>query len=153
LECEFETVYLSSLAYLTPSQYPVIEAHRATRESHLYSNPRIITGGTNRHLLQPTKVNKQRRKSKVKAIQDSADKGKHRSDSSSGEPSSSKSRTPLVGKLLRQETSSSSSSGKSDKSQLVDLVVEDHDAEDIERVRARKEGGSGWNEVAPKHYV
>jgi hypothetical protein len=54
--------------------------------------------------------------------------------------------------MLRQNTSSSSS-GKSDKDQLVDLVVEDHEAEEVERVRARKEGGSGWNELPPKHFV
>lgn len=59
---------------------------------------------------------------------------------------------PLVGKLLRQK-SSSSTSAKSDKSQLVDLVVEDHEAEEVERVRARKEGGSAWNEEPPKHFV
>lgn len=35
----------------------------------------------------------------------------------------------------------------------MDLVVEDHDAEQVERVRARKEGGPGWNEAEPKHYV
>jgi hypothetical protein len=54
--------------------------------------------------------------------------------------------------FLRQK-SSSSSSAKSDKSQLVDLVVEDHHAEEIDRVRARKEGGPGWNEVPSKHFV
>lgn len=50
-------------------------------------------------------------------------------------------------------TSTSSSSIKSDRSQLVDLVIEDHEAEDLERVRARKEGGPAWNEVPPKHFV
>jgi len=58
----------------------------------------------------------------------------------------------LIGNLLRQK-SSSSSSAKSDKSQLVDLVVEDHDAEEIDRIRARKEGGPAWNEVENKHFV
>ncbi|KAF2736771.1 DUF300-domain-containing protein [Polyplosphaeria fusca] len=131
--------------------YPVIEAHRATREDQLYSNPQIVTASTNRNLLQPTKDNKARRKSKIREIQEAAAKGKQRSDSStSGEASGSKSR---VGKLLRQKSSSSSGSGKSDKSQLVDLVVEDHEAEEVERVRARKEGSSGWNEVPPKHFV
>ncbi|KKY23161.1 hypothetical protein UCDDS831_g03286 [Diplodia seriata] len=33
------------------------------------------------------------------------------------------------------------------------LVVEDHEAEEVERVRARKEGGPGWNEAEPKHFV
>lgn len=58
----------------------------------------------------------------------------------------------MVGTLLRQK-SSSSSSAKSDKGQLVDLVVEDHDAEEVDRVRARKEGGPAWNEVENKHFV
>jgi hypothetical protein len=80
--------------------------------------------------------------------------GKARGESpDKGEPSSSKSRTNLVSKLLRQQSASSSSSGKSDKSQLVDLVVEDHEAEEVERVRARKEGGPGWNEVPARHFV
>lgn len=35
----------------------------------------------------------------------------------------------------------------------MDLVVEDHQAEEIERVRARKEGGPGWNSVEQKHFV
>jgi len=50
-------------------------------------------------------------------------------------------------------TSTSSSSIKSDHSQLVDLIIEDHEAEEIERVRARKEGDPAWNEVSPKHFV
>jgi hypothetical protein len=132
--------------------YPVITAHTATRESRLYTTPTIVTAATHRHLLQPTKENKQRRKSRIKEIQKSVDKGKHRSDESSPEGSKSKSRAGLVKNLLRQQ-SSSSSSAKSDKSQLVDLVVEDHEAEEIETVRARKEGGPGWNEVPAKHFV
>jgi hypothetical protein len=114
----------------------------------------VITAATNRNLLQPTDANKKRRKSQIKNIQDSVGKGKHRSDSSTsnGESSHSKSRVPIVSKLLRQK-SSSSSSAKSDKSQLVDLVVEDHSAEEVERVRARKEGGSAWNEEPAKHFV
>lgn len=138
---------------LTILQYPVIEAHRANRENRLYGEPPILTGASNRHLLQPTEENKKRRKSQIKTIQEDVSKGKHRSDSSSGEPSSSKSRKGVVAKLLRQESSSSTSSGKSDKSQLVDLVVEDTGAEDVERIRARKEGGSGWNETEQKHFV
>lgn len=31
--------------------------------------------------------------------------------------------------------------------------MEDHQAEEIERVRARKEGGPGWNSVEQKHFV
>lgn len=54
--------------------------------------------------------------------------------------------------MLRHH-SSASSSAKSDRSQLVDLVVEDTVAEDTERVRARKEGSAGWNETEPKRFV
>lgn len=144
----------SDVSALITSQYPVIEAHRASREDQLYANPSIITASTNRNLLQPTKDNKQRRKSQIKEIRESVDKGKHRSGSSDhGESSHSKSHIPLVGKLLRTESSSSTSTAKTNSSQLVDLVVEDYQAEEVERVRARKEGGPGWNEVPPKHFV
>ena len=54
--------------------------------------------------------------------------------------------------MLREE-SSSSHSARSGRSQLVDLMVEDTEAEETERVRARKEGGSAWNEDETKHYV
>jgi hypothetical protein len=110
----------------------------------------VITAATNRNLLQPTTESRKRRRSQIKHVKESVDKGKQRGDSSTENDESSHSKLPLVGKLLRQ---SSSSSVKSDKSQLVDLVVEDHDAEEVERVRARKEGGSGWNEEPPKHFV
>jgi hypothetical protein len=146
---------------LTHPQYPVIEAHRARRQDRYSTEPPIITASTNRNYLQPTADNKRRRKSQIKKIQEdhsrpdkgSRAKGKQRSDSSSnGESSKHKSKVPLVGKLLRQE-STSSSSAKSNKSQLVDLVVEDHDAEEVDRIRARKEGGPAWNEVENKHFV
>lgn len=138
-------------SHLTKSQYPVIEAHRASREDRLYGNPSILTASTNRNLLQPTKENERRRKSQIKDLQASTKKGKQRGDSSNGESSRSRSRG-AVGKLLRQK-SSSSNSAKSDRSQLVDLVVEDRHAEEVDRVRARKEGGPGWNEVPPRHFV
>ena len=51
------------------------------------------------------------------------------------------------------ERAASSSSSNSHNSQLVDLVVEDREAANIERVRARKEGGPGWNSVEQKHFV
>lgn len=119
----------------------------------MYADPSVLTASTNRNLLQPTQENKRRRKSQIKTVQESTNKGKHRSsDSSNGESSQSKSRAPLISKLARQK-SSSSNSAKSDKSELVDLVVEDHQAEEVDRVRARKEGGPGWNEVPSKHFV
>ncbi|XP_014558248.1 hypothetical protein COCVIDRAFT_94964 [Bipolaris victoriae FI3] len=136
--------------------YPVIEAHRPSREDRLYADPNILTASTNRNLLQPTKDHKRRRKSQIKEIQSSVDKGKQRRGSSAAGSSRSKSphsksHAPFS-HLLRQK-SSSSSSAKSDRTQLVDLVVEDRQAEEVERVRARKEGGPGWNEVPAKHFV
>ncbi|KAF2435899.1 DUF300-domain-containing protein [Tothia fuscella] len=130
--------------------YPVITAHTATREAILHQDPTIITASSNRHVLQPTRAHKQRRKSRIKDIQESAGKGKNRDSSVSGESSRSQSKRPLLSKI---SSNTSSSSAKSDRSQLVDLVVEDHAAEQIERVRARKEGGAAWNEAEPKHFV
>lgn len=99
--------------------------------------------------MQPTKANKQRRKGKIDRIQDSADKGKHRDSSSTGE-SRSRSRSALKNAVTGK---SRSSSGKEDKDQLIDLVIEDQDAEEVERVRARKEGSPEWNKHNPKHFV
>ena len=103
----------------------------------LGADPDIITTSTNRNLLQPTKANRERRASN---IQRDLAKGK------------STSRAPVLDAMLREDSSSSHSS-RSGRSQLVDLVVEDTEAEQTERVRARKEGGSAWNEDEPKHYV
>lgn len=141
--------------------YPVVTAHIPSRERWLHADPDLMTTSTNRNLLQPTKKSKSRRKSKVKetikdvkARTESSPKGKQR-DSSAGGSQNGKAeegRAPGLKGLLRQH-SSASSSGKSDRSQLVDLVVEDTTAEETERVRARKEGSAGWNEIEPKRYV
>ena len=119
-----------------------------SRERWLAQEPELLTTSTNRNLLQPTKENKKRRESD---IQKTIDKGKHRSSSSSGDGPKRKYHVPLLSSL-RQE-SSSSSSAQSAKDQLVDLVVEDKQAEVAERVRARKEGGAEWNEAEPKRFV
>ena len=58
----------------------------------------------------------------------------------------------MLNEMLSEE-SSSSHSAKSGRSQLVDLMIEDTEAEDTERVRARKEGGSAWNQDETKHFV
>jgi len=100
--------------------------------------------------LEPTKVKKARR---VSSMQKGGSKGKSRTSSSSAETSNSRSfRAPVVSELIREE-SSSSKSAKSGRSQLVDLVVEDTEAVEVERVRARKEGGAVWNENEAKHFT
>ena len=86
-------------------------------------------------------------------MQKKLDKGKHRSSSGSASVSKSGARAPLINGLLREESSGSSASAKSGRSQLVDLVVEDKDAAETERVRARKEGGAAWNTDEPTHFV
>lgn len=102
--------------------------------------------------MQPTKDQKKRRKGRIKEIQEEASEGKAGVRSSENDNSKSKSvTTPALG-LLRRD-SASSKSVESGRSQLVDLVVEDNKAEEIERVRARKEGSPAWNEVPPKHFV
>ena len=119
-----------------------------SRELWAGADPNIVTTSTNRNLLHPTKISKKRRESK---IQKRLNKGKHRSSSSEGGTSTSRSRAPIVNGLIRGD--SSDSSGTAARDQLVDLIVEDKDAEETERVRARKEGGAAWNVNEPTHFV
>ena len=132
-----------------PLQYPVVTAHHARREDWLHHSPYLLTTSTNRNLLAPTRDHKTRRRSEIKQ---SIQKGKNRSTS----PSEGSSERPhqqgaLESKLKREH--SPSASGKYEPSQLADLVVEDTEAEEAERVRARKEGGDTWNRNQPKHFV
>ncbi|USW52925.1 Putative organic solute transporter subunit alpha/Transmembrane protein [Septoria linicola] len=138
--------------------YPVINTHYATREDRLYADPNTISQTTNRAILQPGKEQRQRRKSKIAHLKHKVHQHDRPESSGSGGGSSkgkgkakeTLENLPVVGKLVRNESSHSTASHSS---QLVDLVVEDHDAEEIERVRARKEGGPGWNSVEQKHFV
>ena len=112
----------------------------------------MLTTSVNRNLLQPTKANKERRESNIqKEIE--ADKRRASSSTGTGKKSKAATRAPVINGLIREESSSSSKSAKSGRSQLVDLMVEDKDAENAERVRARKEGGAAWNVDEAKHFV
>ncbi|KAF2722947.1 DUF300-domain-containing protein [Polychaeton citri CBS 116435] len=156
--------------------YPVINTRYASHDDALHGTPNIITNTTNRSLLQPTRDNRQRRRSQIKSIQEGVhqhnnpsrdSKRKNSRSSSSAAPPSGKgsdkgkkSSVTFDGAQSRADrnpspsSTSSSASKKSHSSQLVDLVVEDFEAEAVERVRARKEGGPGWNSVdAQKHFV
>lgn len=122
-----------------------------SRDRWLHAEPDLITTSVNRNLLQPTKKSEVKRKSNIKeAVEDIQNKGKHKDSASSS--SGEEGRAPALKGLLRHH-SSASSSAKSDRSQLVDIIVEDTVAEDTERVRARKEGSAGWNEVEPKRFM
>ncbi|KAL9035989.1 MAG: hypothetical protein Q9214_006334 [Letrouitia sp. 1 TL-2023] len=149
-DAEDERLFVSARALeFGDWNYPVITAHVPSAERWFGSDPDLITTSTNRNLLQPTMANKAMRASK---IQKDLDKGKRRTSSSSGAASKPRSRAPVLKELTREE-SSSSKSGKSGRSQLVDLVIEDYKAEETERVRARKEGGAAWNQDETKHFV
>ncbi|KYG46316.1 hypothetical protein M433DRAFT_106589 [Acidomyces richmondensis BFW] len=147
LDAEEERLYANARALeFGDWNYPVINTRYASREDRVRGEPNMITASTNRAILQPTKENRQRRKSRIKSIQEEV----HQHDS----PGKKKlHQLPVVGSLMRQQSTSSSSSNKSHSSQLVDLVVEDHEAEEVERVRARKEGGPGWNSVEQRHFI
>lgn len=113
-------------------QYPVITAYEPWKGHRCNYTPTVLTTATNQALLRPKLTKKT--KSSVKG------KGK----SKHGEQ-----KAPL----FHNQSSSSSSSALSSRSGIVDLVIEDTAAEEIERVRARKEGGPGWNEVEGKRFV
>ena len=125
--------------------YPVITAHIPSKDLWYRKDPAVLTTSTNRNILHPTKHSRKRRE---KHLEEHLSKGKHRESSSSN--SRSKTRAPVVDSLIRGNPGESTQSGRS---QLVDLVVEDEQAEEIERVRARKEGSSRWNVDEPKRFV
>lgn len=113
----------------------------------MHRSPGLLTTSTNRNLFQPTKDNKARRRSEIRQ---SIHKGKNRSSS----PSEGSSDRPAPGAIESKiKRDHSTASGKSQHSQLVDLVVEDTEAEEAELVRARKEGGDVWNKTQQKHFV
>jgi len=96
------------------------------------------------------------RKTQKKHKKSSGSKKRDNSSSSKGKqketPNGEEGRAPAMKGMLRHH-SSASSSAKSDRSQLVDLVVEDKAAEETDRVRARKEGSAAWNETEDKRFV
>ncbi|TKX20424.1 hypothetical protein C1H76_7234 [Elsinoe australis] len=153
LDAEEESLYRSARTLeFGDWNYPVINSHYASREDRLNADPNILTGTTNRNILHPSsKTNKKRRQSRIQGLKESTAQGKQRQDSSSqqstGASSGSSSKRPQA------KHADSNASSNSARSQLVDLVVEDEEAENVERVRARKEGGPGWNQVDRKHFV
>ena len=111
------------------------------------ANPDILTTSSNRNLFQPTKDNKSRRRSEIR---DSIAKGKDRSSSSR---STSRGPAGAIESKLHHDLDSESDESDIERSQLIDLVVEDTQAEEAERVRARKDGEAVWNESENRHFV
>jgi hypothetical protein len=133
--------------------YPVVTAHEATREDWMNRDPNLLTTASNRHLFQPTRDNRKRRRDDIR---ESISKGKERSSSSKGSRQGAL-EAKLQADLHPDEQGPKELSGsKTDRNQLVDLVIEDEEAEQAERVRARKEGGDRWNrdnDGEAKHFV
>lgn len=145
IDAEDERLYTNARALeFGDWNYPVITAHFASREDWMHRDPELLTTSANRNLLQPTKDNQRRRRSELRESIHRAKAG-----------GNSRSPKGAIESKLRRETSpaESSKTGKTDQSQLVDLVVEDTEAEEAERVRARKEGGDAWNRQEQKHFV
>ena len=97
--------------------YPVINTHYASQEDRLHTNPNMLSASTNRAILQPTKNNRQRRKSRIQSIQENVHQhdDPHRGSSSSGSNAGGKvkealSQVPGVNKLAPSSSSSSSCS-------------------------------------------
>ena len=151
IDAEDERLYTNARALeFGDWNYPVITAHEATREDWMNRDPGLLTTSTNRHLFQPTRDNKRRRKEEIRQ---SIHKGKERSTSRASDESSPPRPEGGIESKLKRDGSADSKNSKIDTSQLVDLVVEDEVAEEMERVRARKEGGDAWNENEQKHFV
>ncbi|POS86921.1 hypothetical protein EPUL_001422 [Erysiphe pulchra] len=147
--------------------YPVITVQEVTLDRQLNTSPRTVTTSKNRHLLYRTGQSGAQRidntNNVVKVINP-----KHTSDS--WESRQIKKKDIRISKLrsfsdkvpneviaskgiLHSHSSSSSSSTKSDQPQTVDLIVEDTVAEDMLKVRAKKEGSAGWNTVESKRFM
>lgn len=105
--------------------YPVITAHEPDGERWREREPNVLTTATNRHLLKPDLDTRERRRSNM-----------------------AKARNHDLGR-----SGSGSDSGGSHSSSLVDLVVEDVQGEEAERVRARKEGGPRWNMDEQRRFI
>lgn len=132
--------------------YPVITANTATRRGWMMEEPDLLATSSNRHLRQPARDNRVKRKENIKQTAQQVqpqNKGKKDKDGSSGEESG---RARLVKGMLSQH-SSSSSSVKSARSHVVDRVVKDTEADEAKRVRARKDGTTDRNAVEPRPSV
>ena len=148
IDAEDERLYTNARALeFGDWNYPVITAHEPSRDDIMNANPSILTTSTNRNLFQPTKDNKSRRRSEIR---DSIAKGKDRSSSSR---STSRGPAGAIESKMHHDLDSESDESDIDRSQLIDLVVEDTQAEEAERVRARKDGAPSWNAEENRHFV
>ncbi|KAF3942319.1 hypothetical protein ABW19_dt0206663 [Dactylella cylindrospora] len=147
---ELERLYVDARAMeFGDYNYPVITAYEpytAERFRQNYQSRYLVTTATNQALLRAERHTKASSRSPSAKSGTSSRKGK-------GKAVDDEEAQRLLAEEPAQQSASSSSSHLSQRSGVVDLVVEDTDAEEVERVRARKEGGPGWNAEDPKVFV
>ncbi|KAJ6010753.1 hypothetical protein N7451_002165 [Penicillium sp. IBT 35674x] len=146
--------------------YSEIEATLDDEDEHLFTNARALEfGDWNYPVITANEVPRDQRLSRTGSYQQSnqANEGHvrksrtHRKGRTSGsdsrrDPNSSrKSSKSSRGPGPLQRNASSTSSHQSHRSQLVDLVVENQEAEEEERAQAQRETGSAWG-AEPRHY-
>ncbi|KAJ5129779.1 Organic solute transporter Ost-alpha [Penicillium bovifimosum] len=118
--------------------YPVITAHVVP------SDQRIPATRRDQDSNRGADVRKARKHRKSRA----SDGGSKRSPKASSNKSGPSSAAPVP---LQRNVSSTSSSGTRD-GQLVDLVVENTEAEEEDRAQAQRELGSAWTEPETRHF-
>jgi hypothetical protein len=163
--CRSPLMIMTSITFSDCVQYHVITAQEAPKW-HIRNSDLLRTSST-RDSPDPTEDSAVRRASDMSvAAENVARKGqsKHKKTSSRAKKRDGNSKgkqvergveqeqAPLIKGKLQHEHSGSGST-KSDPNQRVDLIVEDKDAEDRERDRARREGSASWNETPPKQFV
>lgn len=136
------------------------EPYSEDRFRQNYQSRHLVTTATNQALLKPENRERLLSRSRSSRSEASSSSGKGKAKAKGDDEEESQgllAKVENIADRLQRTTSSSSRSSRSshfsDRSGIVDLVVEDTEAEEIERVRARKEGGPGWNEQDAKIFV
>lgn len=119
-----------NLCVADSAQYPVITANEVPRDQRIH---RAASHGSHDDTLVVKKARKHR--------------DSRGTDRSRGSRASGSKRTSLRRPEQVQRESSALTSSQSTRDQLVDLVVEDEQAEEQDRIQARKETGSEWPEA------
>lgn len=129
---------------LDSAQYPVITANEVPRDQRLP----ISRSRGSQESPSGGDVKKSRTHRKGRASGSENRRNHNSSASKSGQ-----SRKGLGTPRPLQRNASSTSSHQSHRSQLVDLVVEDVEAEEEDRAQTQAERGSAWAEGDPRHFA
>jgi hypothetical protein len=120
-------------------QYPVITANEVPRDQRLSASQSYQGSSQAGGDVKKARSHRKGRASGSEGRRH-ANSGNAKANTNSSRRSSQSSEVPRP----LQRNASSSSSQKSQPSQRVDLVVEDHEAEEEERVQTQRELGSAW---------